>query len=353
MTVDIIIPVLNEEEYLQKCLASVLEFERPAGLSWKIFIMDGESQDRTREIALDLATRYSEIQVTSNPGRIQSCGLNLAIKFGRGEYVLRLDAHATYPRNYLRLCWETSVRTQADNVGGVFITHPGGTDYGAQLVQALTTHRFGIGNAGYRVDAKEGPADTVPYGFFRKETFCRLGFFDERLVRGQDYEFNRRIRASGGTVWLNPAIQVHYHNQPTLTAFLKKQFCKEGPYNAYLWYLAPYAVSVRHGITGAFALGVCLGTVWSCFTPLIFFPFGIIFGFYWLMGLIAGVQQALRFREWRHAFAVPFALFLFHFCHGFGFLTGLARLLIGTAPIQREKEPWPGAGRFRAWPTIS
>ncbi len=353
MTVDIIIPVFNEEAYLQKCLESVLEFERPAGLSWVIFIVDGDSQDRTREIALEFAARYPEIQVLANPGRIQSCGLNLAIRSGRGEYVLRLDAHATYPKNYLRLCLETIMRTRADNVGGVFITHPGGTSYGAQLVQALSTHRFGVGNAGYRLDAMEGSADTVPYGFFTREVFNRLGLFDERLVRGQDYEFNRRIRASGGTVWLNPAIQVHYHNQPTLAAFLKKQLGKEGPYNAYLWYLAPYAVSIRHGITGAFVLGVCLGAALCRFTPIIFWPFAVVFGFYWLMALIAGVQQALRYHEWHHVLAVPVGLFLFHFCHGLGFLIGLVRLLLGIAPVQRTKEPWPGAGRFRAWPTLT
>ena len=161
--------------------------------------------------------------------------------------------------------------------------------------------------------------------------FNRLGYFDERLVRNQDYEFNRRIRVSGGKIWLNPAIQIHYHNQPTLSAFLKKQFLKEGRYNAYLWYLAPYAISLRHGITGAFALGVCLGLLLSGFTPIIGIPFAIIFGVYWLMGLTAGIQQAFRFREWRHVFAVPVALFLFHFCHGLGFLCGVLRLLFRIA----------------------
>ena len=352
MTIDIIIPVLNEEKYLRQCLESVLEFERPAGVNWTVFIMDGGSQDQTRAVAQEVVARCSDVQIRHNPRRIQSCGLNQAIQSGQGEYVLRLDAHATYPKNYLRLCLETSVRTQADNVGGVFITHPGGTGYGAQLVQAITTHRFGIGNADYRLKAPEGPADTVPYGFFKREIFTRLGYFDERLVRNQDYEFNRRIQASGGSIWLNPAIQIHYHNQPTLGAFLKKQFCKEGPYNVYLWYLAPYAVSPRHGITGAFALGICLGTAFS-FTPVILFPFLIILGFYSLMGFIAGLQQAFRFREWRHVFAVPAGLLLFHFCHGLGVLSGMIRLFLGAAPVQREKEPWPGAGRFRAWPATT
>jgi hypothetical protein len=218
------------------------------------------------------------------------------------------------------------------------------------LVQALTTHRFGVGNSGFRLHAPEGPRDTVPFGFFKREVFERLGCFDERLVRNQDYEFNRRIRASGGMIWLNPAIQTHYHNQPTLGAFLKKQFLKEGPYNAYLWYLAPYAVSFRHGITGAFVLGICAGVLLSSFIPILRLPFFVGMGFYAVLGLIAGFQQALRYRDWRHVFAVPVGLFLFHFCHGLGFLSGVMRLLAGMAPVQHEKEPWPGAGRFRAWP---
>jgi glycosyltransferase involved in cell wall biosynthesis len=350
MTVDIIIPVLNEEKFLRQCLVSVFAFEKPEGVNWTVSIVDGGSQDRTGEIAGEFASRHAGVKVLSNPKRIQSSGLNLAIKASAGDYVLRLDAHATYPKDYLRKCVETSVRTQADNVGGVFITYPGGDGYGAQLVQALTTHRFGIGNAEYRLNAPEGAADTVPYGFFKRELFNRLGFFDERLVRNQDYELNRRIRVSGGTIWLNPAIQVHYHNQPTLSAFLKKQLTKEGPYNAYLWYLAPYAVSYRHGITGAFALGVCAGALFSWLTPFIFYPFIIVLAVYGLLGGFAGIQQALRYREWRHTFAVPVGLFLFHFCHGMGVLSGVIHLLLGTASVQREKVPWPGAGRFRAWP---
>ena len=350
MTIDIVIPVLNEERYLRRCLESVLSFEKPPGLNWRIYILDGGSQDRTWEIALEFAARNPEVEVLANPGRIQSCGLNVAIKRGQGDYVLRLDAHAFYPSNYLVLCLETSVRTQADNAGGVIITHPGGNSYGARLVQAITTHQFGVGNAGYRLDALEGPADTVPFGFFKKDVFRRLGYFDERLVRDQDYELNRRIRASGGTIWLNPAIKVHYHNQSTLKAFLKKQFFKEGPYNAYLWYLAPYAVSARHGITGAFALGVCGGAMLSWLTPFISIPFAIVLALYLMMGFVAGVQQAVRFSEWRHVLAVPIGLFLFHICHGLGFLSGVICLLFGTAPVQRIKEPWPGAGRFRAWP---
>ena len=350
MLIDIIIPILNEEAYLSQCVASVMEFEMPSGVGRHVYLVDGGSTDRSLEIANQFARENPGITVLHNVGRIQSCGLNLAIRSGGGSFILRLDAHAKYPKDYLSTCFATYQRTKAWNVGGVCITRAGGTGYPARLVQALTTHKFGVGNAGYRLDAQEGCVDTVPYGFFPREVFERIGMFDERLVRCQDYEFNRRIAACGGEVWMNPKIHVHYYNQRTLVGFLKKQFFNEGPYNAYLWFLAPYAISFRHGITGGFVLGLGFGLLFAWLTWVLMVPFCLTLVVYGLMSLVAGIQQAIRFREWKHLFAVPVGLFLFHFCHGLGFLTGCARLALGVAPVQQSKEPWAGAGRFRAYP---
>jgi glycosyltransferase involved in cell wall biosynthesis len=331
-SIDVVIPTLNEEARILPCLESVLAFEKSPDTRLTIYVVDGGSADRTRAIVRDVSARHVEVRLLDNPGRIQSCALNLVIRQGRGEYLLRLDAHAVYPRNYLALCLETMARTKADNVGGVFITLPGGPGYGARLVQAITTHRFGIGNSGFRLGDAEGPADTVPYGFFRREVFHKVGYFDQRLVRNQDYEFNARILAAGGKIWRNPRIEVHYFNQSGLGLFLRKQLLKEGPYNAYLWYLAPYAIALRHGITGLFALGVCVGALTCWLSPLVSVPFAAVLLLYFALGCIAGLQQAVRFHEWRHLFAVPAGLFLFHFCHGLGFLLGVGRIALGLVP---------------------
>jgi lipopolysaccharide/colanic/teichoic acid biosynthesis glycosyltransferase/GT2 family glycosyltransferase len=348
--IDVIIPARSEQEFIEPCLGSVLKFELPSGVEMVIYVVDGRSEDRTREIVCGLAQQHPNIQLLDNPGKLQSCGLNLAIQIGNGEYILRLDAHATYPPDYLSLCLATMERTGADNVGGVCITQPGGRSYGATLVQALTTHRIGVGNASYRLLAEEGPADTVPFGFFKREVFGKIGYFDERLVRCQDYELNRRITASGGRIWLNPAIRVYYYNQASFLAFLRKQICKEGPYNAFLWFLAPYAIALRHGITGVFTLGILGGILLSAFYKCCAFPFAALMTLYLVMGCVAGTQQAIRYREWRHVVMFPFGVFLFHFTHGLGFLSGLAKLSLGLAPVQQVQEPWTGAGRFRAWP---
>jgi len=348
--VSIIIPCRNEEKYIQKCLSSVLAFEKPTGLDFEVLVMDGRSSDQTVKLAQSMADQHSNLRVLDNPGFIQSTAVNLGVGASQGAWIMRLDAHAEYPANYLALCHETALRTQADNVGGIFITQPGGTGYGAQLVQALTTHKFGVGDSGFRTGAKEDWADTVPYGYYRREVFERLGWLDERLVRAQDYEFNRRIIVSGGRILRNPHIQITYYNQPTIWQFLRKQIAKEAPYNAYLWYIAPYAFALRHAITGGFATGVLGGLLLSPLTKWIAWPFAAVMGLYALLALASGLQQAVRFRSPLHAITLPFCFFLYHFIHGVGVLIGLAKLATGTAPVQKAQEPWPGAGRFRAWP---
>jgi glycosyltransferase involved in cell wall biosynthesis len=354
ISVSVVIPCLQEALFIERCVRSVLAFDTPSNVMMsEVLILDGGSTDGTRDIVKRLAEEDSRIKLLDNPKRIQSTALNIALQITGGEYIMRLDAHSFYPSNYLALTVETSLRTGCQNVGGLFIAQPRGPTYQASLVQALTTHRFGVGDAGYRTGAGEGPADTVPYGFFRRELFERLGLFDERLVRAQDYEFNRRIIAAGGCVWRNPAIQVMYFQQPDLWSFIRKQVVREAPFNAYLWYLAPYAFAVRHAITGVFALGVIAGVALSPFSVAIRLGFATIFGIYLATGLVAAVQQAIRYRMLRHMLFLPPAFFVYHFTHGLGLLFGLLRLVTRTAPVQQTGEPWPGAGRFRAWPPPS
>jgi succinoglycan biosynthesis protein ExoA len=334
--ISIIIPCRNEERYIAECLDSVLSFDLPAQVEIEVFVMDGMSTDGTVEIVRTAAVGDPRVKVRSNPGRVQSSALNLALQESRGEWIMRLDAHSSYPREYLRLCLETAKRTGADNVGGVVVTLPGDDSYQARVVQALTTHRFGVGGAGFRLGGGEGRADTVPFGFFKRSLFERIGFFDERLVRAQDYEFNRRIIASGGTVWRNPDIRVWYHNQPTLRGFFRKQIGKDAPYNVYMWYVAPYAFTWRHGITGLFAGGVIGGACAAIRHRRFRLVYAGVLALYAALAVASSIQQAIRYGVARHVVCLPWCFGAFHLSHGLGILGALTRLATGTAPVQQK-----------------
>ncbi len=351
--VSIIIPCYQERNFIRACLESVLAFELPAGTEIEVLVFDGMSTDGTRDAIAAVAASDSRIALIDNPARIQSAALNAGIRVARGEYIMRLDAHSAYPPNYLALTLATALRCGADNTGGVVHTLARGDGYQAALVQALITCKFGVGDSGFRTGGKEGSADTVPYGFFHRDVFTRVGLFDERLLRGQDYEINRRIVESGGRVWCNPSIGISYFPQPDFSSFIRKQLIYEAPYNAYMWYLAPYSFALRHAVTAVFAAGVIGGLLLSSSFHLIRLIFGVTMALYFTLAILAAVQQAAKYREWRHVIFLPVAFFLYHFLHGIGVLGGLIRLATGTSPVQRVAEPWVGAGRSRAWPAVA
>ena len=74
---------------------------------------------------------------------------------------------------------------------------------------------------------------------------------------------------------------------------------------------------------------------------------GLVLGLYFLLALLASVQQAVRYREFRHLVVLPMTFLMYHLSYGLGILWGLLRLLFRVSPVQRIKEPWPGFGRFR------
>jgi succinoglycan biosynthesis protein ExoA len=335
-TVSILIPTYQERDHIEECLTSVRAFTKPDDVAIEVLVIDGMSTDGTRDIVKRLMKSDDAIRMLDNPQRFQSQALNLGIRESRGDFILRLDAHSYYPHDYLDLCLETAMRVKADNTGGVVNTMRRGDHYQAGMVQALITHKFGVGNSGFRTDAPEGPADTVPYGFFKRSIFDRVGMFDERLVRAQDYEMNRRIIAAGGKVWRNPQIQISYFPQPDFLSFIRKQFLYEAPYNAYMWYVAPYSFTPRHAITAVFALGVIGGIILSPSSSAVRNIFGAVMLVYALLAILSAIGQALRYRDARHVLFLPFGFFSYHFLHGLGVLGGLLRLATRTSPVQHE-----------------
>jgi hypothetical protein len=197
------------------------------------------------------------------------------------------------------------------------------------------------------VGGHEGPADTVAFGCFRREVFDEVGLFDERLIRNQDYEFNCRLARAGKRVWLNPAIQAKYYNQGTIAGLLG-QAAFTGKWNPWMWYVAPYAFSYRHSIpVAAIIAGISAAAMsFASYVGRMFLASLLLL--YVVAAVVSAFQQARRYGWWMLPL-LPFLFLCYHTAYGLGTLWGAARLLIGATPVQKVREPWPGANRFRAW----
>src|SRR3990172_7636392 len=143
--ISIIIPVYNEEKNIAECLQSVLD--ALTGDVAEIIVVDGRSTDHTRDVIQKMMERHPIIRLMDNPKKTVPHALNMAVRAAKGIYILRLDAHSTYPMDYIRNCMQAMNESGAENVGGVFVTRQNGSSFSARMVQLISTHKFGVGNA--------------------------------------------------------------------------------------------------------------------------------------------------------------------------------------------------------------
>lgn len=335
--ITVAITCYNEESYIERAVRSALAFTKPEGEEVEYFVVDGMSGDKTRSIVQSIQKEHPQLQLLDNPKRYQVFGINLAIEKSRGEFLAWLGAHAVYPVNYLVELYQTSLRTNAENVGGILDTLPGSSSYSGHLVQAISTHRFGVGDSGFRVGHRvEKYTDTVPFGFYKMSVFKKIGTFDERLIRCQDYELNKRIIKHGGKILVNPAVKVTYFNQPSLGKFLKKQILIQGPYNPYAWYVAPHSFNIRHATSAVFSAALIIGIPLSLFFGWARILLASVMGFYFLLAIFSSIQQAIRYKKPADILILPFSFLAFHLSHGIGVLLGILKLLFQASPVQHQ-----------------
>jgi dolichyl-phosphate beta-glucosyltransferase len=93
----IIIPAHNEENRLTKTLEEVSAFVEAQAYPSEVLIVENGSQDRTYELALEIASRHPAIRVLKDEGR----GKGLAVRRGMlaacGEYRFMFDADSSMP----------------------------------------------------------------------------------------------------------------------------------------------------------------------------------------------------------------------------------------------------------------
>lgn len=321
MKVSVIMPVYNEEKYIIKCVESLLcqDYEF-SNMEW-IFV-DGMSDDKSKEILEKYQKDYPElIIILDNPQRIAPCAMNLGIRIAKGEYIIRLDAHAKYENDYISKCVYYLDTVDADNVGGVAETKSHGTIGNA--IAGILSSRFGVGNSHFRINDKSGYVDTVPFGAFKKEVFHEWGEYDERLERNQDNEMNYRIRKNGGKIYLSKNIKFSYYSRDTVNQLIKMAY-QNGKWNVITMKLCPGSMSIRHFVPLVFVISIYSFILLSFVSSSIRKLFVAELGLYVLLDIIFSIKDAKKIKY------VPYMLGLFpifHFFYGNGSFVGIVKLL--------------------------
>lgn len=254
--VSYVMPVLNEVDHIESAVLSLTgqDYDGP----FEVVLALGPSVDGTNDIIDELARadpriRRIENELGSTPG-----GLNAAIRASTHPIVIRVDAHSILPADYTRIAVATLLRTGADNVGGIMQAE-GETPFEKAVARAYGA-RAGLGGTPHHVGGKEGPSETAYLGVFQRHRLVEVGLFDEGIKRGQDWELNRRLRATGGTVWFTPELKVVYRPRSSLRKLIR-QFVATGLWRGELARRFPRANSLRYFVPPAMVVGVTSGLV--------------------------------------------------------------------------------------------
>ena len=246
-TVSIILPVLNEEAQLERCLNAVAEQSYPAIA--EVVVADGGSTDGTRSTA----ARFAKVSIVENPRRIRPAGLNVAIAACSGEIIVRVDARTKLAPDYVAHCVAALERSGAAIVGGQMRYEA--DDASQRGIVAAMTSRFGAGPAAFR---REGGlpryVDTVYLGAFRASTIHEIGGYDEWSGGNEDAELAWRARQFGG-VYLDPSIKSHYLCRDGLGP-LASQFYRYGHNRARTIRKHPGSLSYRQLAVPALFVGL-------------------------------------------------------------------------------------------------
>jgi len=321
--ISIIIPCRNEEKFIGKCLDTILEQDYSKDKT-EVLVIDGASEDGTKKIIENYSQKYSFVKLLNNPQKFTPFALNIGIKNSKGEIIIRMDAHAGYEKDYISKCVKYLKEYNADNVGGVLETRPAENTKIAKAITICLSSFFGAGGSYFRTGSKEPRwVDTVFGGCYKREVFNKIGFFNEKLKRSQDFEFNLRLKKSGGKILLVPDIVAYYYPQSTLKGFLKHNF-EDGA-----WAILPFKIikipfNLRHYIPLFFVLSFFLTLIFG----FSFFParalFDLIFGSYLILNLFFSFKIALK-QGFKYFFIMPIVFMYRHFGYGLGSIYGLIK----------------------------
>jgi len=233
-------PIRNEATYLEQSVQSILLQTYPR--EFDICLAVAPSSDATEAIAQHLSAQNNRISVIENPSGRTASGLNAAIAHAKGEIVVRVDGHATLSPDYILNAVKTLRSTGAANVGG--IQRPTGRSIFERAVARAMTSKFGTGGSKFHIGGQAGPTDSVYLGVFDRSRAEKVGWFDERLIRNQDYELNIRLRNDGGTIWFDPNLWVDYQPRSSLSQ-LARQYFQYGWWKAKVVGLHPSSLRLR------------------------------------------------------------------------------------------------------------
>lgn len=322
--ITVVVPVKSEAKFIKETLAYITGQDYPSD-RLEILVVDGFSDDGTREIVNDVAAADPRVRLLDNPVRLSSAGRNIGARAARGDIVLYIDGHVYIDnrdllKNVAALMYEKEVRV---------LSRPQilDTPENTFLQRAVSLARKSV--IGHGLDSTiytraEKYVDPTSSGAgYRREVFDTVGYFDESFDAAEDVDFNYRVAQAGYQSYTSPKLAVYYYPRASLSALFKQmkrygtgrfRFVKKHPGALSAGSLAPTALLLMLALLLILAPWISLK------------PFAALVIVYLLTILIGSLAVAIR-HGFRYFAVLPAVYIAVHFGLGWGFISEALRTI--------------------------
>ncbi|MFQ7465827.1 MAG: glycosyltransferase family 2 protein [[Clostridium] leptum] len=320
--VSLIIVALNEE----KALPNLLEDIKQQGYQhdrMDIVLIDSMSKDQTRTIMKNFMNSHDFYRVTclENPKMLQAPGWNIGLDTADGEIIMRLDAHASIPEDFI----EKNVRCLErghDICGGKVMNYIPNATIWMTVINMLEDSMFGGSVAAFRRKESAGTVKTLAFAAYRREVFEAVGYFDERLARTEDNEIHYRMRCKGYDFFYDPDICSRRETRPSLRKLTRQKYLN-GYWIGLTLKICPKCISLYHLIPFLFVSAVVFSSILAFLgVPQFSLLLWVLYG---LFAVVNTVISAVHNGFYIFTLCMPFLFLVLHAAYGVGTLMGLLR----------------------------
>jgi len=347
MLITVCVIAYNEEDTLEKLLEQIGSQDYDHS-NMEIVLVNSNSTDKTNNIMCKFASHngdsgygFYKVQVLQNEKKTLPCGWNVALKSYSGEAILKIDAHATIPEDFVRKNVETL--EQGEDIAGGF--RPNMIDESTPWKETLLLAEgsmFGSSIAPYRRNQEKTYVKSMFHAVYRRKVFDKIGVFNENLERTEDNEIHFRMREAGYKLCFNPEIISYQHIRSNAKKMIKQKYAN-GYWIGLTSGICPKCLSLYHFVPFAFVLAIIITTVLSVILAMAQFSSAslswlaiILYGItdfmwtiYWMLAVVMAMVAVIGAnKKQRHItnIALPFLFFVLHVSYGIGTLIGVIKM---------------------------
>jgi GT2 family glycosyltransferase len=327
--ISIILAVRNEEQYIRKCMDSLIKQDISPD-KYEIIAIDGVSDDKTHEILSQFQSRFPHlIRIFDNPWKIQSIGRNIGIKHSKGQALIFFNGHCCADVRYVNTLLN-ALRSSPQEIAavGAILAVPDDDTFFSKAIGYVQMSLLGGGGTTLRVSKKKKYFNEVALPVFKKEIVESVGLHDERLRDAEDLELTWKIRKKGYKITVCHDAIVYYYKRHNSFKLLAKKMIDIA--------ISRALATKKHPSVPGFKLPM--------FIPvLMIISIGLLPIFVFFHSLLADIILAtlaiyllavlfsslhLSFKHGREYFLTFIGIYIVeHFCTGFGIIIGLSRSL--------------------------